>query len=112
MLTATSTTTSGPIRRSATGRPRAWQAPESDFAYGPAATVRRVKAKGEITFQNRFFYLGHAFRTYTVGLVPTAQDGLFAVHFHAYAIGQIDLRGPNSKAKGSYYPMAKPAEIL
>ena len=92
--------------------PRPWREPDTDFAYAPAATLRRVKSKGEITFANRFFYLGHAFRSYTVGLVPTAQDGVFAVHFHAYAIGQIDLRGPNPKAKGCYYPMAKPTEIL
>lgn len=57
---------------------RTWREPDADFAYAPGATVRTVKSKGEITCQNRFFYLGAAFRRYAVGLVPTSQDGVFA----------------------------------
>ena len=39
-------------------------------------------------------------------------EGLYCVRFHAHAIGQIDLRAPNSKAKGCYYPLAKITPIL
>jgi transposase InsO family protein len=87
--------------------PRAWRTPDLAFEYAPGALVRQVKVKGEITFANRFFYLGHAFRGHAIALMPTASDGLYHVYFHAYAIGQIDLRVPNSKPKGNYYPMAK-----
>jgi transposase InsO family protein len=92
--------------------PRSWRPPATHFDYAPEAIVRKVKAKGEITFQDRCFYLGQAFRQYTIALLPTAQDGLYRVHFHAYPIGQIDLRVPNSKAKGSYYPLAKLTPLL
>ena len=120
MPTATSTTTSAPHQALGDAVPasryrlsaRPWRVPDAVFEYAPGATLRQVKSKGEITFQNRSFYLGHAFRTHTVGLVPTAQQGVFTVHFHACAIGQIDLRGPNAKAKGSYYPLAKLTPIL
>lgn len=91
--------------------PRHWRTPARSFDYAPGAVVRTVRAKGEITFQNRFFYLGVAFRTQTVGLEATAAEGLYDVRFHAYRIGQIDLRVPNSKPKGHYYLMAKPTDL-
>ena len=92
--------------------PRPWRPADPGFDYAPGAITRTVKAKGEITFQNRFFYLGAAFRAHPVALEPTATDGLYDVRFHAYRIGQIDLAVPNTKAKGCYYPMAKPTAIL
>ena len=91
---------------------RPWRPPDPDFAYAPGSILRTVKIKGEITFQNRFFYIGHAFRSHQIALEPAAQDGLYHVRFHSYAIGQIDLRTPNSKAKGSYYLMAKLSDFL
>lgn len=92
--------------------PRAWRAAESDFCSGPGTIVRQVKTKGEITFSNRFFYLGQAFAGHQIALEPTAQAGVYAVRFHPYAIGQIDLSTPASKPKGHYYPMAKTTAIL
>ena len=92
--------------------PRAWREPRRDFDYAPEYIQRTVKAKGEITFQNRFFYLGQAFCRHVVALEPTASQGLYRVRFHAHCIGQIDLRPPNSKAKGSYYPMDKLTSVL
>ena len=92
--------------------PRPWQAPDRGFDYAPGAILRQVKGKGEITFQNRFFYLGAAFASHRIALEATETDGLYHVRLHAHAIGQIDLRGSNSKAKGCYYPMAKIIPIL
>jgi transposase InsO family protein len=91
---------------------RSWRGLDTDFAYSEATTVRTVKAKGEITFANRFFYIGQAFDQYPVALHPRARDGLYHVYFHAYPIGQIDLSIPNSHPKGRCYPMAKITPIL
>ena len=93
------------------GSPRSWRAPARRFDDAPGASVRTVKAKDEITFQNRFFYLGAAFRTHAVALEPTAQEGLYDVRFHAYRIGQIDLRVPHTKPKGHCCLMAKLTDI-
>ncbi len=84
---------------------RPWRPIERAFEYAPEAIERTVKAKGEITFANRYFYLGHAFRGQRIGLLPTTCDGVYAVRLHAYCIGQIDLRQPNTKPKGNYYPL-------
>ena len=92
--------------------PRSWRAPDTGFDYAPAAIVRNVQSKGEITFQNRCFYLGAAFRSHRIALEPTEVAGRYCVRFHSHAIGQIDLNVPSSKPKGSYYPLAKLTPIL
>jgi transposase InsO family protein len=84
---------------------RPWRPIEPAFEYAPEAIERTVKTKGEITFANRFFYLGQAFRGQRIALLPAATDGVYEVRLHAYPVGQIDLRVPNSKPKGNYYPM-------
>ena len=91
---------------------RSWRDAETDFAYPAQAQVRRVKTKGEITFLNRFFYIGQAFQQHSVALQPTSTDGIYHVYFHAYPIGQIDLTIPNSIPKGRCYRMAKISPIL
>ena len=108
--TATSITTSAPTRPRATPcppaatGPRPWRAADQGFDYAPGAILRQVKGKGEITFANRFFYLGAAFAAHQVALEATETDGLYHARLHAHAIGQIDLRLPTSKAKGCYCP--------
>ena len=92
--------------------PRPWRAADTDFAYAPGALVRTVKSKGEITFANRFFYLGQAFARHRVALEPTTREGIYHVRFHAYAIGEINLSAPPSKPKGHYYSMAKVHPVL
>jgi transposase InsO family protein len=47
--------------------------------YAPGTLTRRVKTKGEVTFQNRFFYIGRAFIGHDVAIHPTASSGLFRV---------------------------------
>ena len=60
--------------------------------YGPGDVVRKVQDQGKISFQNRDFRVGKAFRGYPVALRPTLQDGVFTVHFCSHQIAEIRLR--------------------
>jgi len=62
--------------------------------YGPGDLVRKVSVIGEITFRNRSFRVGKAFRGETVALRPTVTDGQWEVYFGQHRIGQINLRDP------------------
>jgi len=62
--------------------------------YGPGDLVRKVSIIGEISFRNRSFRLGKAFRGEMVALRPTATDGLWEVYFGQHRIAQINLREP------------------
>jgi transposase InsO family protein len=73
--------------------------------YAQGSLTRRVKSKGEITFQNRFFYVGRAFIGFDIALHPTATQGLFRVAFAAISVGSIDLNQPNDRPKGICFPM-------
>src|SRR5690606_18934723 len=54
--------------------PRPWPSRLPVAEYAPGELVCRVKSKGEITFRNRFYYVGRAFAGLPVALRPTAQD--------------------------------------
>jgi transposase InsO family protein len=73
--------------------------------YAQGTLTRRVKSKGEITFQNRFFYIGRAFIGFDVALHTTATDQLFRIAFAAITLGLIDLSQPNNRPKGFCFPM-------
>lgn len=60
--------------------------------YGPEAVVRKVNVNGDISFKARLLSVGKAFRNQPVALRPTAEDGVFSVHYCAHQIGQFDLR--------------------
>lgn len=60
--------------------------------YDDDAWVRKVDQAGKISFHNRSFRIGKAFRQQRVALRPTDQDGLFDVFFCQQSIKQIDLR--------------------
>jgi transposase InsO family protein len=62
--------------------------------YGPGDLVRKVSIIGEITFRNRSFRMGKAFRGETVALRPTVTDGLWEVYFGQHRIARINLREP------------------
>jgi transposase InsO family protein len=55
--------------------------------------VRKVDVSGFISFKNREWRIGKAFRHYPVALRPTQDDGIFAVFFCAHRIATIELRG-------------------
>jgi transposase InsO family protein len=60
--------------------------------YAPGDAVRRVDRDGFISFKNRPWRIGKAFRRQPVAVRPTSDDGVFSVHYCAQPIGRIDLR--------------------
>ena len=70
------------------------------ITYGPGDIVRRVDSEGEISFRNRPIRIGKAFRKQPVALRPTAEDGIFDVHYCTLRIGQIDLKADGATACG------------
>jgi transposase InsO family protein len=88
-------------------RPSNRNYPESlpPLAYPADELVRRVKSKGEITFQRRFFFIGQAFVGLPVALRPTSTDGRYIVCLAAHRLGQIDLTQPNDRPCGNYFPL-------
>jgi len=75
--------------------PRAYPAVLPPVEYGVLDAVRKVQGKGEISFHNREWPVGHAFKGYLVGLRPTTIDGVFDVYFCHERISTIDLRHPD-----------------
>ena len=78
--------------------------------YDTHELVRRVKSKGEITWRNRFFYIGTAFRDLQVAIRPTATTDCFRVCYGAISLGIIDLSAPPSRPRGHYEPL-KPCSL-
>jgi transposase InsO family protein len=62
--------------------------------YGAIDQVRKVQGDGKISFRNREFRVGKAFRGYPVALRPTAEDGLYEIYFATHRILLVDLRQP------------------
>jgi len=75
--------------------------------YGPDDLVRTVKAKGDLTWNNRTYYLGQGFARQPVALRPTATNGLHEVYFCHQRLGWIDLLQPPAKSKHHYLPLRK-----
>ena len=64
------------------------------FDYGATDQVRKVQSDGKISFRNREFRVGKAFRGYPVALRPTLEDGVYQIYFATHRILTIDLRQP------------------
>jgi transposase InsO family protein len=60
--------------------------------YGPGDAVRKVDGTGFISFKNRLWRIGKAFRGQPVALRPTAADAVFSLHYCTQPIGTLDLR--------------------
>jgi transposase InsO family protein len=75
--------------------------------YAPGETLRTVKSKGEITFHNRFYYIGQACAGLTVALREILPEGTFNVCLGALPLGYIDLKLPTDRPKGNYFPLIK-----
>jgi transposase InsO family protein len=73
--------------------------------YPPGELVRPVKSKGEITFRNRFYYVGQAFIGLPLALRPTSRDGSFRVCFASFTLGLIDCLQPSQLPRGHYHPL-------
>ena len=74
--------------------PRSFPEQLPPLEYGATDQVRKVQTDGKISFRNREFRLGKAFRGYPVALRPTTQDGVYEVYFATHRISQIDLHQP------------------
>lgn len=70
------------------------------IAYSPGDIVRKVDGDGTISFRNRSFKIGKAFRTQPLALRATSEDGLFDVHYCTQRIGQLDLKSIGAKTCG------------
>ena len=68
--------------------------------YGSGDIVRKADKDGDISFKSHRIRLGKPFRGEMIALRPTAEDGVFSIHFCAHPIGSIDLRAVNAKACG------------
>jgi transposase InsO family protein len=60
--------------------------------HGLGDIVRKADQEGDIRFQTRRIRLGKAFRGEPIALRPTAEDGVFSIHFCTHQIGMADLR--------------------
>lgn len=60
--------------------------------YPSGDTVRKVSDKGEISFQNRRYFIGEGLRTQLVAIKPTTIDDVFEVFFCHKEIRRINLR--------------------
>lgn len=74
--------------------PRSFPDPVPPVVYAPNTLVRKVQAQGEISFRNREFRIGRAFRGDTVALQPTSDPVTWEVHLGQHPITTLDLRYP------------------
>ena len=56
--------------------------------------VRRVRAKGEVNFKGKSYYVGQAFSGQQIAFRPTQRDGYFELYFGWKNIGSLDLNDP------------------
>jgi len=84
---------------------RALPRPLPPVEYGAGELVRPVKSKGEITFRNRFYYVGQAFIGLPLALRPTATDGVYRVCLAAFTLGLIDCVQPTDRPRSYYHPL-------
>ncbi|TIU43417.1 MAG: transposase [Mesorhizobium sp.] len=68
--------------------------------YAPGEQVRKVDSDGFISFRNRPWRLGKAFRGELVALRPTVEDGVFSVHYCSHRIATLNLRQGASETCG------------
>jgi transposase InsO family protein len=80
--------------------PRPYPEALPTIEYAPGDVVRKVDITGRISFKNRVWRIGKAFRGQFIALRPTLADGLFAVHYCAHRIGTINLKGNAQDACG------------
>jgi transposase InsO family protein len=64
------------------------------FEYPPDYQVRKVDRKGHLSFAGHSVHLSKAFSGYSIGLLPTLEDGVWKIYFRHYEIARIDLRAP------------------
>jgi hypothetical protein len=68
--------------------------------YGEGDIVRKADKEGDISFKGHRLRLGRPFRGELIAVRPTAEDGVFSIHFCTRRIGTVDLREPDVLACG------------
>jgi len=74
--------------------PRSFPERLPTIEYAPGDSVRKVQAKGELSYRGQIFRISKALRGYPVALRPTQHDGILSVHFCHSQVAEIDLRNP------------------
>jgi transposase InsO family protein len=64
--------------------------------YGPDDRVYKLRVNGNLHVDKMDFYLSQAFAGQLISIRPSAEDGVFTVHFFHKQLGSIDLRHPGS----------------
>jgi transposase InsO family protein len=64
--------------------------------YGPEDRVYKLRGNGMLRIDKCDFYLNQAFGGQLLAVRPSADDGVFTVHFFHKQLGSIDLRNPGS----------------
>ncbi|MDR0353290.1 MAG: IS481 family transposase [Opitutaceae bacterium] len=85
--------------------PRSFHGETRPVQYDASELTRTVKGKGEITIENRSYYVTRSLAGFTVALRPHKRAKLFRVCYASVPLGFIDLSVPNSKPKHHYLPM-------
>jgi hypothetical protein len=80
--------------------PRPFSDKPPAIEYAPGDFVRKVDHKGFISFKGQPWRTSRAFGGQPVALRPTAEDGVFNVHYCLQRIGIIDLRIDKTSARG------------
>ena len=80
-----------------TPSPRCFRDPPAAPDYAITDTVRRVSPDGYVSFAGAKLKLSQAYAGHQVALRPTAQDGLWTIHFSRFVIAHIDLRDPKQQ---------------
>lgn len=62
--------------------------------YGPDDAIRKVDAKGDISWHGRTHRIGKAFKGQPVAVRPTLKDGVWEVFYCRQRIHTLDLRTP------------------
>lgn len=74
--------------------PRSWPGRLPEPQYLSEDLVRRVRAKGEVNFKGKSYYVGQAFSGQQIAFRPTQRDGYFELYFGWKNIGSLDLNDP------------------
>lgn len=80
--------------------PRPFRETLPPIEYGPTDSVRKVDESGCISFKNRPWRIGKAFRGQPIAVRATVEDGVFSVHYCTHRIAAIDLRAASPSACG------------
>jgi transposase InsO family protein len=64
--------------------------------YGPDDRVYKLRLNGKLHVDKLDFYLSQAFAGQLLAVRPSAEDGVFTVHYFHMQLGSIDLRHPGS----------------